>query len=88
MVVETATGREIVRQTLKTNPAIPSSSARTAEDSGRLSVRTRRRRNTGPRHALLVWDAETGAEIRTIPAPSQGMDQGLRSVPTAITWRP
>ena len=44
-----------------------SSSARTAGGSGRSSVRTRRRRNTAPANALLVWDAETGAEIRAIP---------------------
>ena len=46
---------------------IPSITARTAEDSGRLSVRTQTEEKNGPANALLVWDAGTGAEIRTIP---------------------
>ncbi len=66
-VVDTATGREILRRNLKTNPAY---SVRYSPDGRRLGSLVSPHKadeKNGLANALLVWDAETGAEIRTIP---------------------
>ena len=74
MVVETATGRMIVRRTLKNNPLIPSSSARTAGGSGRLSVLTRRTRNTAPGMQFSSGTRRRGPRSEPIPGtfPREG----------------
>ena len=65
MVVETATGRRIVRRSLQHNLY----SVEFSPDGRRLGAIVNpheAEEKYGPGDALLVWDAETGAEIRAI----------------------
>ncbi len=66
MVVETATGRRVVRQTLKNNLYHVEFSADGRRLGAVVSPHAAKEKH-GPGNALLVWDAETGAEIRAIP---------------------
>ncbi len=73
MVVDTATGRMVVRRTLKNNLY----SVQFSPDGRRLGAIVSPHEadeKYGPGNAILVWDAETGAEIRAIPGtfPREG----------------
>ena len=65
MVVETTTGRRIVRRSLKRNLYTVQFSPDGRKLAGMVSPHETEEKY-GPGNALLVWDAETGAEIRTI----------------------
>ena len=66
MVVETATGRRVVHQTLKNNLYHVDFSPDGRKLAAVVSPHAAEEKY-GPGNALLVWDAETGAEIRAIP---------------------
>ncbi len=66
MVVETATGRRVVHRTVAANLY----GVEFSPDGRRLAAVASPHEadeKYGPGNALLVWDAETGAEIRAIP---------------------
>ena len=89
MVVETATGREVVRQTLKNNPSYNVQFSPNGRRLGAIVSPHEAEEKYGPADALLIWDAEIGGRDPNHPGHvPAGMDQGLRSVPTAVTWRP
>jgi serine/threonine protein kinase/WD40 repeat protein len=66
MVVEAATGRRVVRRTLNGNLY----SVEFSPDGRRLGATVsphEAEEKFGPANAVLVWDAETGAELQAIP---------------------
>jgi serine/threonine protein kinase/WD40 repeat protein len=67
IVLETATSREIFRQTLKQNPYYHVQFSPNGQRLAALVSPHEAEEIPGPASALVVWNAETGAEIRTIP---------------------
>ncbi len=67
MVIETATGREIVRRTLKINPYYFVHFSPDGRKLAAIASPHEGKEAFGPGDALLIWDAESGDEIRTIP---------------------
>ncbi len=86
MVVETTTGRRVVRRSLKRNLYTVQFSPDGRKLAGMVSPHETEEKY-GPGNALLVWDAETGAEIRTISGTFP-RGRSSPSVPTANASRP
>ncbi len=66
MVVETATGRRVVSRKLENNLYSVEFSS-DGRKIGAVVSPHEAEEKYGPGQALVIWDAETGAEIRTIP---------------------